>query len=420
MEQLEPPESTPTPTTFEALLAPIASLLVEMAPAIDAQAQSRKLFFADFVRLHIFAIVMRIPSLRQLVTELETSPTATSLNLPVMPFSTLKDGFIRFPVDAFARLFQHLVHTASWLEVEEIKALGPLCLVDGSLFRVLVRMSWAVYKKGKNALRLHLALDLNHMIPVEFAIGAGTSSERAFLRSIVQAGLTYVADRGYFAFELFDHIQRAQAYFVMRAKENLQYTISEPFALTGAFPVRWENVSDQQVLLSNDPFQHPYRLVTFSVLGKPFLILTNRFDLTSFQVILIYAYRWQVELIFRFLKQGLRGTHLFSHSSEGSQVFFYLLLITALLQLQLKQGCAIQAAEVTAKKTTPKTTQVTDPDPVETDPQADTSLAPYSFLAAIGAKLNTYWKIGCHWLRKLQNWLAQPFELPIIRALGYD
>jgi transposase len=312
------------------------------------------------------------------------------------------------------------VHTASWLEVEEIKALGPLCLVDGSLFRVLVRMSWAVYKKGKNALRLHLALDLNHMIPVEFAIGAGTSSERAFLRSIVQAGLTYVADRGYFAFELFDHIQRAQAYFVMRAKENLQYTISEPFALTGAFPVRWENVSDQQVLLSNDPFQHPYRLVTFSVLGKPFLILTNRFDLTSFQVILIYAYRWQVELIFRFLKQGLRGTHLFSHSSEGSQVFFYLLLITALLQLQLKQGCAIQAAEVTAKKTTPKTTQVTDPDPVETDPQADTSLAPYSFLAAIGAKLNTYWKIGCHWLRKLQNWLAQPFELPIIRALGYD
>ncbi len=409
MERLKIPESTPTPTTFEALLAPIASLLTEMAPAIDAQAQSRKLFFADFVRLLLFAIVMRLPSLRQLVTELETSPTAASLNLPAMPLSTLKDGFIRFPVTAFARLFQHLVRTVSWLEVEEIKALGSLCLVDGSLFRVLVRMSWAVYKKGKNALRLHLALDLNHLIPVEFAIGAGTSSERAFLRSIVQAGLTYVADRGYFAFDLFDHIHRAQAYFVMRAKENLQYTRSELLPLTGAFPARWENVSDQDVLLSNDPFQNPYRLVTFSVLGKPFLILTNRFDLTTFQVLLVYAYRWQVELIFRFLKQGLQGTHLFSLSAQGSQVFFYLLLITALLQLQLKQRCAIQATEETPEET-----------PEETAPPADTDQAPYSFLAAIGTKLKNYWKIGCHWLRRLQNFLAQPFELPIIRALGYD
>ena len=214
MEPLENLTSPPTPPTFEALLAPIAAPLTDMAPTIDAQTHSRTLFFIPFVRVILYAVVMRIPSLRQLVTELATSPTAAALKLPTPPFSTLKDGFTRFPVAAFEHVFRHLVHTVSWVEVEEINALGHLCLVDGSLFRVLVRMSWAVYKKGKNALRLHLAFDLNRMIPVEFAIGAGTSSERAFLRSIIQAGLTYVADRGYFAFELCDHIQRAQAYFV--------------------------------------------------------------------------------------------------------------------------------------------------------------------------------------------------------------
>jgi hypothetical protein len=190
MKSLESPASTPTPTTFEALLAPLEAPLTDMAPAIDAQAHSRTLFFVPFVRLLLYALVMRIPSLRQLVTELETSPTAVTLKLPVFPFSTLKDGFTRFPVAAFEQLFRHLVHTLSWVEVEELNALGHLCLVDGSLFRVLVRMSWAVYKKGKNALRLHLAWDLNRMIPLEFALGTGTSSERAFLRSIVQAGLT--------------------------------------------------------------------------------------------------------------------------------------------------------------------------------------------------------------------------------------
>ena len=156
------------------------------------------------------------------------------------------------------------------------------------------------------------------------------------------------------------------------------------------------------------------------MLGRPFLILTNRFDLTTFQGLLIYAYPWQVELIFRFLKQGLQGTHLFSHSSQGSQVFFYLLLITALPQLQLKQECAIQAAGETREETAEDLTGKTVPDPIETAPKPDASQAPYSFIAAIGAQLKTYWKIGCHWLRRLQNLLAQPFEEPIIRALGYD
>jgi len=413
MEPLESP-ATPTPTTFEALLAPLEAPLTDMAPAIDVQAHSRTLFFVPFVRVILYAIVMRIPSLRQLVTDLETSPTAAALPLPALPFSTLKDGFTRFPVAAFESLFRHLVHTLSWVEVEELNALGHLCLVDGSLFRVLVRMRWAVYKKGKNALRLHLAWDLNRMIPVEFALGAGTSNERAFLRSIVQAGLTYVADRGYFAFALFDHIQRAQAYFVMRAKENLQYTLLESLALTGAFPARWENVSDQRVSLSHDPFLHPYRLVRFSALGISFLLLTNRFDLTTFQVLLIYAYRWQVELIFKFLKHTLQGAHLFSQSARGSRVWFYLLLITALLQVHLKQRCAIQGAAETRKETG----EETRPDSVETDPKVDTSPNPYSFLATIGAKLKIYWKIGCHWLRRLQNLLAQPWEPPVIRALG--
>ena len=81
MEPLESPASTPTPTTFEALLAPIAAPLAEMAPTIDAQAHSRTLFFIPFVRVLLYAIVMRISSLRQLVTELETSPTAAALKL---------------------------------------------------------------------------------------------------------------------------------------------------------------------------------------------------------------------------------------------------------------------------------------------------------------------------------------------------
>ncbi|MDR7476104.1 MAG: transposase [Armatimonadota bacterium] len=67
-----------------------------------------------------------------------------------------------------------------------------------------------------------------------------------------------------------------------------------------------------------------YRLVSFFVGRERYLILTNRLDLTPFQVILLYAYRWQVELIFRFLKRSLNGLHLLSQSQEGVTIHFYL------------------------------------------------------------------------------------------------
>ena len=74
------------------------------------------------------------------------------MKLPALPFSTLKDGFTRFPVAAFEHLFRHLVHTLSWIEIEEINALGHLCLVDGSLFRVLVHMQSVMIQSSNTRL----------------------------------------------------------------------------------------------------------------------------------------------------------------------------------------------------------------------------------------------------------------------------
>ncbi len=56
-------------------------------------------------------------------------------------------------------------------------------------------------------------------------------------------------------------------------------------------------------------------------------LVTNRFDLTTYQVIMLYAYRWQIELFFRFIKRTLNCIHLFSHDCKGIQVQFYLYMI---------------------------------------------------------------------------------------------
>ena len=169
-------------------------------------------------------------------------------------------------------------------------------------------------------------------------------------------------------------------------------------------------------MLDNDDSNNQYRLTIFSLFGLPYFIVSNRFDLSAFEIIIIYAYRWQVELIFRFLKHTMKGLHLFNHSKNGVQICFYVLLITSLLQLRIKQICI----EKTEKS------QIQNPNPSDSESPEDTqSLAnvpvtynSYSFMGTVGEKLKKYWKIGCHWLIKLRNLITQPFNFDTIQKLG--
>ena len=401
------------PSTFTALLSPIASCLKQQGAAIDEQAGSRKLFFEAFVRILLFGITCQIGSLRKLVTELRTSPTAAALDLPATPFSTLKEGFERFPYSAFALLFSTLLAEVPWLAVPELAALGTLWLVDGSLFPMLASMHWANYRQHHNALRLPLAWELNRMIPVEFALGEGSSNERSFLASIVQQGITYVADRGYVCFKLFSNITTQGAFFVIRAKSNLRFTPVKALPIAALAHTRFEKVNDTKVTLDNDHSAAVYRLIRFRIAQTPFLLLTNRWDLDTFQIILIYAYRWQIELVFRFLKRTLNGLHLFNQSPNGVHICFY-----ALLELRLKQLCVQQQEH----QTTPLDTSSSDETvPGRKNPKTqilDTP-SPTEFIYHIGQQLKTYWKLSCHWLITLKNLLARPFDDYVIKQLGY-
>jgi hypothetical protein len=264
---------------------------------------------------------------------------------------------------------------------------------------------------------------------------------------------TYIADRGYVCFTLFADIVKAQAFFVIRQKSNLQYQVVQTLAVT--LPAAGHNLfsalTDQLVHLTNDDSGHLYRLLRFQVGDTRFLLLTNRRDLTTFQVILLYAYRWQVELIFRFFKCTLQGLHLLNYSANGVQIQFYVLLITALLQLHFKQRCLPpppepevppetepEAAAQTAPENPaaavppePETAAAVPPEPSSADPtsvpgpgsispqgkaldgrlcRALSFASPVRFLETLGQKLRCYWKIGRHWLEVLRNRIACPLD----------
>lgn len=414
MAQLE--GSAPESTTFDELLRPLETTLetIENSRSIHHR---EVLSFTAFVRLLIYYFVKAPQSGRQLLTD--TLSAVSSLGLALVKRSTFFDAFDRFPVEWFIMLLTTVLTAVIWKAIPELDALGKLYCVDGSLFPALASMLWAEYKTNHAALRLHLCFELNRMLPVQFIVDAGNSNEKDALRQMLEAGVTYIADRGYVCFQLLADIVNAQAHFVIRMKSNLVYTVTETLPVVLPEVVRhiftW--VSDQRVQLTGAKGNPIYRLVTFWVGTEQYLILTDRLDLSTFQVILLYAYRWQVELIFRFLKRTMNGLHLISTSKAGVTIQFYALLLAALLELRLKQACVATYEASQQRSQEPATETQTIPG-LMVPPDTLASARGQTFLATVGEKLHRYWKISVHWLVHLRNLLAQPFDQRAIRLLA--
>jgi hypothetical protein len=413
----DPDDSERDCTTFDALFQPTEAFF-EQHERDHSPHHREKLHFRDFVRSLVYHFVKGTESGRQLLTDMETA--APELELDEVKRATFFDAFHRFPVAWFAALLSFVLATVIWQAIPELDALGKLYCVDGSLFPAIASMAWAEYTSKHQAIRLHLCFELNRMLPAYFLVDTGNSNEKKALLQMLETGVTYIADRGYLSFPLLAAIAAAKAFFVIRAKVNLVYTRVErlPVNLPSTVQHLFRHVTDQRVRLTNAQGRPIYRLVSFWVGQEQYLILTNRLDWSTFQVILLYAYRWQVELVFRFLKRSLNGLHLVSHSKEGVTIHFYALLLTALLELRLKQQCVeCYEALSSASGSVPESDQPTIAG-LMIDPDRLAGARGNTFLATVGEKLHRYWKISKHWLVALRNFLARPFDYQVVLALG--
>ena len=135
----------------------------------------------------------------------------------------------------------------------------------------------------------------------------------------------------------------------------------------------------------------------FDIGHETYYLLTDRRDLSTFQVILLYAYRWQIELLFRFLKRTMTGIHLLRHDEKGVTIQFYAMMITALLELYLKQQIldrqeSPQSNDSGDQNTPPQEPETANPQP----PTQSCRRSGVDFVTWLNQKTKKYWKIGIH------------------------
>lgn len=354
--------------------------------------KSRKFFLKDFINSMIYYFLNDVGSLRLLETELKNN----KVGLNHTPFETIRDCFNRFDKDTFKDMFFNLLHRLDFLEMPELKMLGQISLVDGSHFKINMKADWAEYRSSKNGIKLHLIMNLNEMIIQNLKITKGKGNEKKELNKLVEAGITYVMDRGYVSFDLFKDIVDKGSDFVCRLKKNSLFkeVLSNEEVIDN-----FGRVKDRLVVFKNDKNNRLYRLVSFKYCGKTFNIVTSRLDLTDKEIIFLYACRWQIELLFNCLKNTLNGKHILSCSENGIYIQFYILSIVQLLLLSLKQECKKLIYGVDFKNVTM--------DELLTNPVSNfNKITKY------------YFKIGIHFLKYLKGILEKPFSEKIAKELA--
>lgn len=210
---------------------------------------------------------------------------------------------------------------------------GDLTANDGTLLPALPRMAWALWQDERNrAGKLHLEFSVWRQVPSEFTVTPGNDSERAAWEAKLKPGAFYVNDRHYgHDYKLIGRVQKAKASFVLRLFNNTVVERLEPARALSPADRQAGVVEDVKVRLGTEPDGPVGRLVRVEADGHTFLLFTDREDLEAELVALIYRYRWQIELFFKWIKCVLGCRHWLAESQEGVTLQVYCALIASVL-----------------------------------------------------------------------------------------
>lgn len=206
---------------------------------------------------------------------------------------------------------------------------------------------WAHFRKEKAAVKMHTQIDLRGNIPSFIHVSDGKMHEVNVLDIIViEAGSFTLMDRGFLDFARLYRFTLASAFFVIRAKCNMQCerVYSHPVDKTTGLR------SDQTIRLTGQKSAHEYpqflRRVVFydEENNKRLVFLTNNFDLPALTIAELYKCRWQVELFFKWIKQHLRIKAFFGTSKNAVKTQIWIAICVYVLIAIIKKRLNINAS----------------------------------------------------------------------------
>jgi hypothetical protein len=219
---------------------------------------------------------------------------------------------------------------------------NKLVSLDASVIDLCATLfDWAKFRRTKGAVKLHLLLDHDGYLPSYAVITEGKQHEVTVAKTLTFApGTILVMDRGYVDYAWFASLTLAGVFFVTRLKDNAVYRVTG----TREVPEKGHIVTDELIELTGTgaAAKCPYTLRRVAVedpdTGETLVFLTNHLPFGATTIARIYKDRWQIELLFKALKQNLKVKTFVGTSANAlhTQIWTALIALLILKYLQLK------------------------------------------------------------------------------------
>jgi hypothetical protein len=190
---------------------------------------------------------------------------------------------------------------------------------------------WAKFRTTKAGIKLHTQLDLKTSIPEFIYISSASVHEVNVLDMIrYLPDSFYVLDRGYTDFARLHHIHRCDAFFIIRAKDNLD------FRRISSQPVdKYKGVWTNQIIRLNGyqsakDYPSLLRRIKFydRENDRTLIFLTNNFNLAATDIAKLYKHRWDIETFFKWIKQHLKIKSFWGRTENAVKTQIWIAIAT--------------------------------------------------------------------------------------------
>lgn len=265
--------------------------------------------------------------------------------------STLGDANQRRNADVFGAIYNKLfVKYGNYISDSRIKDVidKQIEIFDSttiSLFKDILKCVGRKPQSGKRkgGIKVHTVINVDETVPKMVWFTDAASHDHILLSKLkMDANTIYVFDKGYNDYKAFQRFSDSHTGFVTRIKDNAVYTIKEQYELDDCIHSGVQSDEIIELTIKDGNTEKPLQLrkIRFydRVLKREFEFITNLFEIRADLVAAIYKLRWQIELLFKQLKQNFPLNYFLGDNENAIKIQIYCALIANLLMTVIQKN----------------------------------------------------------------------------------
>ena len=306
----------------------------------------------------LYAVIMRFDSLREIMASIQAEARKLChLGITTMPSrSTLSDANKRRPEIIFESIYRDLYTTyrnilssdsrqnrdTAWMKRLQTIDSTTITLFSNLLFKGVGRHPKTGKKKG--GIKVHTVIHANEGVLSDIKFTSAATNDSFMLRpSVLNKGDIIAMDRAYIDYEKLETLTQREVMYVTKMNKNLRYNIIGDCMYQtkeGLMEVRIQNVTFSKMLKDGTILVHHARIITYVDIKKHKLVslLTNDMESEPNEIIEIYRKRWEIELLFKQIKQNFPLKYFYGESANAIKIQIWVTLIANLLLMVMKKG----------------------------------------------------------------------------------